>query len=525
MSVLKNPPPFRDDDDYEAWKNDIEMWSSVTDIKEENKAVIVHLSLTGKARKASSELKSSQLKHADGMKTLMAKLDRVFLQDPNWKCFNAYLAFENLRRDPNSSIDDYLSEFDSRYHKLKECDVSLPDAVVACRLLKSCNLSDVYFQLALSTTTQMTFEAMRATLKKLFTDTGNAGPGMSINGDRADYSEVQVKTEPAEAMYGNFRNTRGRGRGRPGRGHHQDHFSGNGDRRDNRCFNCGSDEHWVRYCPESRGRRRPHGRSDRNFEEGFYNEDSPEIALMTSAVCETEPKSFNADTIGHALLDSGCSKTVCGTQWYESFLETLSEKEMSQIKKEDSSAVFKFGDGKLFRSKSCITFPCVMNGRHITITTDVVECNIPLLLSRSSMKKAGMKINLVDDTAVVFEKRMKLSTTASGHYIVPIYRPPTCDRVSSVLLSCGEQDVTKTALKLHKQFAHPAPERLKKLLCNSGRTGADLLRAVEEVSRSCQTCMRYRKPHSKPIVSMPMSQTFNETVSMDLKMFDGVYFF
>ena len=101
MSVLQSPSPSRDSDDYEAWKNDVETWSSVTDIIEENKVVEVHLSLSFKARKALSELKSSELKHADGMKTLLTKLDRLFLQVPNGKCFNAYLAFENARDDPS----------------------------------------------------------------------------------------------------------------------------------------------------------------------------------------------------------------------------------------------------------------------------------------------------------------------------------------------------------------------------------------------------------------------------------------
>ena len=46
----------------------------------------------------------------------------------------------------------------------------LPDAIIACRLIRSCNLSEVHFQLALSTVPNMTFEDMRKTLKKLFSD-------------------------------------------------------------------------------------------------------------------------------------------------------------------------------------------------------------------------------------------------------------------------------------------------------------------------------------------------------------------
>ena len=195
-SNIKNPPVFGEKSDYDVWKRDIALWQKVTDVKNEMQAIVIHLSLSGKARQIYSELTETELEGADGVKTLMGKLDRVFSQDINWKCFNAYLAFEEYRREPDVKIDDYLCEFDRRYHKLTECKVTLPSAIIACRLLKSCNLSDVQFQLALSTTTEMNFEAMRETLKKLFTDIG----GRAIIGNGAEM--CNVKCEPAEAFYG-----------------------------------------------------------------------------------------------------------------------------------------------------------------------------------------------------------------------------------------------------------------------------------------------------------------------------------
>ena len=69
-----------------------------------------------------------------GITKLTAKLDCVFLQDKNWRCFDNYLAIENCKRTDDQSIDD-LSEFDRRHFKLKECEVVIHDAVLACRLL------------------------------------------------------------------------------------------------------------------------------------------------------------------------------------------------------------------------------------------------------------------------------------------------------------------------------------------------------------------------------------------------------
>jgi hypothetical protein len=205
----KVPPVFRENGDYDQWKKDVQLWTILTDLDEGKHAIAVHLSLTGRARNASSELTVDEINGSGGMKMLFDKLDRVFEQDENWKCFNTYLAFENYRRSKECSIDEYLSEFDLRHHKLRECKVVLPDAVIACRLLKSCGLSDVNFQLALSTTPKMTFEDMRTTLKKLFTESGHL-----LTGEAACSGE-NVKVEPVlenEAFYGGSSRARGRSR-------------------------------------------------------------------------------------------------------------------------------------------------------------------------------------------------------------------------------------------------------------------------------------------------------------------------
>ena len=197
-SSIKNPPVFDQKSDYDVWKKDIELWQKLTDLKPEQQAIAIHLSLTGKARQASSELSVDELSKAGGVKALMTRLDRVFSEDKNRKCFNADLAFEEYRREPDVAKDDYLCEFDRRYHKLTECDVKLPSAIIACRLLKSCNLSDVHFQLALSTTTQIDFESMRATLKKLFTDIG----GRAIVGNNSESTPAEIELEPTDTFYG-----------------------------------------------------------------------------------------------------------------------------------------------------------------------------------------------------------------------------------------------------------------------------------------------------------------------------------
>jgi len=92
-------------------------------------------------------------------------------------------------------------------------------------------------------------------------------------------------------------------------------------------------------------------------------------------------------------VDTGCSTTVCGTGSLDNYLENLSEYELSKVKEEPSVTTFTFGDGNKVSSIKKVVLRCIINNLQAIITTDVVDCNIPLLLSKQSMKKAGMCLN------------------------------------------------------------------------------------------------------------------------------------
>ena len=95
-SNRKCPPLFKEDEtDYEQWKKDVDLWTVITDLDKDKQVIIIHLSLSGRARSASSELTKAQLNANDGVEKLLERLDRVFLQDASWCCFNTYLDFEN----------------------------------------------------------------------------------------------------------------------------------------------------------------------------------------------------------------------------------------------------------------------------------------------------------------------------------------------------------------------------------------------------------------------------------------------
>ena len=154
-----------------------------------------------------------------------------------------------------------------------------------------------------------------------------------------------------------------------------------------------------------------------------------------------------------AVLDSACSSTVCSDNWVNSYAESLDKDDKAKVKQSAGQKVFKFGGGCL-KSKGEYSLPAVIAGKEVTIKTDVVESDIPFLLSRTTMDKAAIKLDLETDTAVLMGEEVALNLTSSGHYCIPTEEVPV-ESVCAVNLDVlNRKDIYKTLLKLHRQFAH-----------------------------------------------------------------------
>ena len=114
---------------------------------------------------------------------------------------------------------------------------------------------------------------------------------------------------------------------------------------------------------------------------------------------------FWGETLGSAVLDSGASSTVCGTKWYECFLETLTDVQKKKTVKIKGVRTFKFGDGNKLNSLYKGILPCVVADIEVSIITDVVNSDILLLLSKNAMKRAGTCLNFEDDTVTMLKKK------------------------------------------------------------------------------------------------------------------------
>ena len=118
------------------------------------------------------------------------------------------------------------------------------------------------------------------------------------------------------------------------------------------------------------------------------------------------------DASNCALLDSACSLMVCKKN-LRSYLGSLED--WKKITHNEGQKVFMYRGAKKLRSAREYKLPVLTDRKDIYIKINVVESDILWLLSRSSMKKAGVKMNLVNDTAIIMWKVVALNITSSGH--------------------------------------------------------------------------------------------------------------
>ena len=85
----------------------------------------------------------------------------------------------------------------------------------------------------------------------------------------------------------------------------------------------------------------------------------------------------------------------------------------------------------------------------------------------------------------------------------------------------NERDI---ASKLHRQFGHPTPKTLIKIIDNAGTDNKDLEKEIDTISQMGRTCLKHRRPFSRPVVYVPLAYELNEMLGIDLKTWGNNYF-
>ena len=238
------------------------------------------------------------------------------------------------------------------------------------------------------------------------------------------------------------------------------------------------------------------------------------------------------ETFGQAIIDTGCPKTVCGQDWFDVYIDTLSRKDRDSLKTKTSNDRFRFGNGVFYPSQYHAIIPIYVGQSRYELGVDVVNCSIPLLLSRETLERANAKIDIGNATIQMLGANVPMITTTSGHLCLPIGRSyditntETKRVLSDVLFTSPFEgigsDLKNKVTKLHRQFAHPTADRLINLIKNAGTADTKVFDTIREITSNCDICAKHRKPPLRPAVGFPLACEFNEAVvilSLEVQMY------
>ena len=173
-----------------------------------------------------------------------------------------------------------------------------------------------------------------------------------------------------------------------------------------RCHEFDSTKHFASSCPH------------RKIEETNM---TVHITLVAGKA-DSGTGSVLVQSLDKGILDSACTKTVSGEEWINEYIEHLNKENKKEVlcREAGSKSLFRFGDGVESQSIKTVNIRIVIGSKRMLLEVDVVKNNIPLLISKGTMSKLGMKIDFTRHGAEVNGQVIKLQCDSSGHYCVPL---------------------------------------------------------------------------------------------------------
>ncbi len=551
---------------YDRYVQEIAYWKIVSKIDKKEQAVMLAYELpdsdpSGIRDKMLNELPLDKLNCEDGVANYIAYMDKIFKKDEQTQSYEFYVEFDTYKRRSDQKVTDFLMEFDKLYNMAAKRDMKLPATVLVFKLLDSAMLSKQDRMFVLTGINfddkDTLYEQAKNALKKF---TGEQVCSSRFTNKSPPISDIKVEPtfmlsnmdlvnptaeiEQSLAAMGFYRrgnrNTRG-GRGRGGGGYNgqrnsnQKYVSDGTNVRKNvekpinpknstgellTCISCGSYRHMLGECPHSYENMSKNKTHETLFVKTDVVDQVVDVVLYTGYgkehVEDVSVLAYEASNKG--VLDCGCSSTVAGEEWMNTFIDTLSSQDKASVVYGPGVKFFKFGGGEILKSLQTVEFPCNLAGTKVRMHSDIVSSDIPLLMSKTTMKKAAGVLDLVNDQVRFFGKWIPCDITSSGHYAVTLGNEEiTVHDVMVTLTQMNSGDVQKSLLKLHRQFGHPRPERLSSFLKAANEWDSSYAAILKEIHSKCHTCRMFAKTPPRPVCALPIACEFGEILTMDLK--------
>ena len=528
------PPPFDGNKEgYEAWLSKLSAWLIVTKQPAGEQAIRIRLALSGQADVIAGRLDLEELIKTDGkngrdvglqretvpegVHYLIAALNTSGYRGSDTDVLHQrWNSFILMRRGVGASMMEYTSTFRSRMDAVCRGDVKLDDTCMAMHMLTMAELDEDQVSRAKTVALAsggITVANVQRALISLFPTTESTGAGEP----RQVMAAIQ---RPRERDVSNLQ-----------------------------CHRCQQKGHgsWSCTAPKPVPRNK------------FNLPPYPSVGVGEEGKC-------------HAVLDTGCGSSVVGSKVFE---RLTNGHDVERLPVED---VFSFGVVEQ-TAMAKVVVPIWIAGMAATLRCHVIEDppgrELPLLLSRHTMKVLRVVIFLQKNRAKVMGQYVPLIGTSGGHLAIPIRfrkqlapmvqvlaatkRVPTdIDTENAGTLRAAEPQAPRpdeaqapesaeesatgqeqqgkrqeprpdTAAeveveklrRIHVNTGHASFERMKEVLQARGTWDASMSGPLRSLVKQCKDCDLFARPRARPKVSLPPTATFNDRIAYDLMQVEG----
>ena len=146
---------------------------------------------------------------------------------------------------------------------------------------------------------------------------------------------------------------------------------------------------------------------------------------------------------GYGVLDSGCGKTIIGTETLQSFQKLWKAAGIKDPTPESENNLFRFGNGQEEVSTVSVELPVFLAGKFGVIKAAVVSGQAPLLISRAALQSLEATMNFKDGTLTVFPERrsIPMKTNAAGQFIIDVMKPPQQAEIVQEVLQVEQPEI------------------------------------------------------------------------------------
>ena len=580
IKITEPAPRLTDFDVYDEYKQCVKLWALTTDASKRKLGLILAGSLPdkhpvfGKKIKIQclNELTIEVIQTEQGYDKVIEWMDKR-LGKKSWVSrATAFMDVLRFKRN-NKPINEFLDELDVLIGKCNQAKINFPDECQGYILIENANLTTNQgetlrgnINMEEAAEKGELYDKVKGKLREILINPliGKGEPEKEVSSEQLFLSEHEdIYAAWLKSKRPNFKkNFGGQGKSQ-NQGHYKAKGASNGGNSSSQqnprnrrgelmqCRVCNSTMHLERDCQH----KQPKFERERNTkyrplqqqaymtegettyrdntysQQGSDSEDDISHPLQENiyyTADKEELSQFTSEAINMAALDTCCTSTVAGAKWMSIYLKAIPKSYARHVKGPyQSNKTFMFGNEGVLKAGKAYEIPIVIAEQLSIIKVDIIDSDIPLLLSRVDMKRLGIGIDVKNDKVTVNDAPIPLVMTSAGHFTIDLIGKedvPVMEQVCLVDIMKAD-DVTQMKLlrKLHKQFGHRPKRVFVKLLQDAGKWCQSFSEMLDRIIEGCEGCIMRRKTPDRPAVALEMATDFNECIAMDLKFWGDKY--